>query len=307
MNRIDQLLREANDDATPSAADLDRVKRGLDAKLFGAGVAGAALVTKTAVASKAAASIAPKATGLLFAWKWIGIAIVGVSAVGGLVITRTSSRERSEERAATQPGSQTRTPQATDRGPSGETAALTPAATIAREPNVERAGVDKPPEEGESVGATRQKPPTTDTVSPESIPHAAPNTRSSANPAATAMTNIAPLPVASRRAVVTGAAANNSPAAVREKERLAEETALVREMGSALAKGDHPKAILLAEEHSRLFPSGLLKDEREAARSIAQCKTGLQDKSEIFRRYVRTVASNTSYARVKEACSGSTP
>lgn len=303
MNRIDQLLQEANDDATPSAADLDRVKRGLDAKLFGAGVAGAALVTKTAVASKAAASIAPKATGMLFAWKWIGIAIVGVSAVGGLVITRTSSHERSGEHASAQ-GSQT---QATDRGPSGETAALTPAATIARGPNVERAGVDKPSEEIKTVEAARHEPPGTVTASPESMPHVAPSMRTIAPTAATTTKNIEPLSVASPRAHVTSAAANNSPAAVREKERLAEETALVREMGSALAKEDHSKAILLAEEHSRLFPNGLLKDEREAGRSIAQCKTGLHDKSEIFRRYVRSVASNTSYARVKEACSGSTP
>src|SRR5690242_15842180 len=49
------------------------------------------------------------------------------------------------------------------------------------------------------------------------------------------------------------------------------ETEIIERMQLALRTGDAPRALTVATEHERRFPSGALAEERESGRAIARC------------------------------------
>jgi hypothetical protein len=77
------------------------------------------------------------------------------------------------------------------------------------------------------------------------------------------------------------------------------ELQLVEAMNAALARGDAAATLGLASEHSRLYPAGVLSQEREGARALALCMTGTTAPASDF---VRAHPGSPLVGRMRAMC-----
>ena len=83
----------------------------------------------------------------------------------------------------------------------------------------------------------------------------------------------------------------------------AEELTLVRAMQQALRSGNPSEALALAADHARRFPRGMLLEEREGVRAVAQCQLASPAaRGAILTAFARHFATSPYGARVKAAC-----
>jgi hypothetical protein len=82
-----------------------------------------------------------------------------------------------------------------------------------------------------------------------------------------------------------------------------DELGLVRAMQQALRSGDARRALALAGEHTRRFPSGTLAEEREGVRAVAQCQLATPSaRATILETFTRRHPSSPYAARVTAVC-----
>jgi TolA-binding protein len=81
------------------------------------------------------------------------------------------------------------------------------------------------------------------------------------------------------------------------------EVRLLRAAQQALAAGRYPEALGKLSEHAQRYPRGLLRNEREASRSIALCQSGqLSAGQSRARTYLGSAADAPLATRVRKAC-----
>lgn len=126
------------------------------------------------------------------------------------------------------------------------------------------------------------------------------------------------LPLTVRQAAAQEAPAEpeSSPAAVAHPQQrsapiaprllpsaLAEETELLEQAQSALARGDAAAALRLLERHERRFPAGALSEERLAGRVLALCQLGRVADARRSAERLRAVAPQSPlWPRLRQAC-----
>ncbi len=117
----------------------------------------------------------------------------------------------------------------------------------------------------------------------------------------------APEVVASAEVPDVAPRVRRAPAAPLEIARvdstLTEELALLRDAQRAM-QADHPHdALSRLDDHARRFPSGVLEEEREAARVLALCRADRADEARaLAERFLRERPSSPHRARVRAAC-----
>jgi hypothetical protein len=84
---------------------------------------------------------------------------------------------------------------------------------------------------------------------------------------------------------------------------LKEEALLLSEAQAALQRGDHQAAIVALAAHKRKFPQGILSGEREAALSVAYCKSGdLESGQARAKRFIEQSPRSPMVQRLRAAC-----
>jgi hypothetical protein len=277
-----RLFKGAREDYEPSEDDRTRTSRALGRRL---GIASGVLVS---TATSAAASLAPDvaaagsaaggatAAGSMFLgvtkWLVVGVLVSAVGAGGGVVAYRGASR--APLAAATS--------HPTSNAPAPATAAeptLGASVDVAREPApVPLIAVPAPapalPSTVKSGSETRSaSAPAAVAVSPEAVSTSTPSSAAA----------VSPLPV--------------SP--------VADETRLLRSANQALHAGDAARALTLLEEHARLYPHGILTEERSAERVSALCALGRIDDAKLeAARFLASTPDSPLAASVRTSCGG---
>jgi hypothetical protein len=94
-----------------------------------------------------------------------------------------------------------------------------------------------------------------------------------------------------------------APAAVRSADSLAQEVAILSRAGAELHAGRPAAALKALDDHQRKFPSGVLVQERSAARVQALCALGrTKEARTAFERLARTSPSSPHVVRARKAC-----
>lgn len=94
-----------------------------------------------------------------------------------------------------------------------------------------------------------------------------------------------------------------APAAARSADSLAQEVAILSRAGAELHAGRPAAALTALDEHQRKFPSGVLGQERSAARVQALCALGrTKEARSAFERLARTAPSSPHVVRARKAC-----
>ena len=135
-------------------------------------------------------------------------------------------------------------------------------------------------------------------------------------PAAPAMVPAAPVvapapsaaPLAPTPPPASSAALSLPSAPARRSDRLAEEVAILSQAAKDLRAGRAADALGALNEHQRKFPSGLLTQERRAARAEALCSLGRfgEAQSELST-LVRTAPRSPLTVRAQERCKARSP
>jgi hypothetical protein len=98
-------------------------------------------------------------------------------------------------------------------------------------------------------------------------------------------------------------AAKKSPVPSRSADSLAEEVAILSRASSELRAGRPAAALKALDEHQRSFPSGVLSQERTAARIQALCALGrTKEARSALERLARTAPNSPHEARARKAC-----
>lgn len=93
------------------------------------------------------------------------------------------------------------------------------------------------------------------------------------------------------------------PRAPHSENRLADEVAILSRAGSALRSGQPGLALKVLDEHQRQFPSGVLAQERRAARVQALCALGRASEGvRELERLERSAPNSPHVARARKAC-----
>ena len=266
----------------PTLAEQNRMRQRILAAGIAAGAAlgttnVAAAATQASVGASALVKLSAKASALSWPAK-LGVAAVLAAPVAALPLvyepvrgaalvsqvrsSATSLRARPATKAALSPANSLPL-EAAQAAPIAQAAPLTQPAPLAR------------PAPLAQPGPTTQTEPTLEPVPANAAARAlAPDT---SNPTRSAPSPGANLPtsgnlgasepaVAAFDSIAHGAAVNESER-LRNDSTLAAETQLLDRAFAALAVGDRGTATALVAEHARRFPNGLLRQERERARS----------------------------------------
>jgi hypothetical protein len=128
-------------------------------------------------------------------------------------------------------------------------------------------------------------------------------------PAVVRPTSAAPAPVDPAAESVTPAEPQAAPAEKRSlalsrsADNLAQEVAILSRAGAELHAGRAGAALQALDEHRRRFPSGVLAQERTAARIQALCALGRKTEAEAeLGRLARTSPNSPLEARARKAC-----
>lgn len=118
-----------------------------------------------------------------------------------------------------------------------------------------------------------------------------------AAPAPEVIENTAPAPAQAEPA------AKRTPAPSRSADSLAQEVAILSRASSELRAGRPAAALKALDEHQRSFPSGVLTQERTAARIQALCALGrTKEARSALERLARTAPNSPHEARARKAC-----
>lgn len=132
-------------------------------------------------------------------------------------------------------------------------------------------------------------------VAPPALVSVAPSAASMTPPASFALPAVVPAPASS-----AGVATASNPG---KRDRLAEEVAILSQAAKDLRAGRAAEALGALNEHQRKFPSGLLTQERRAARAEALCSLGrfgeAQGELSILS---RSTAESPLLVRARERC-----
>jgi hypothetical protein len=135
--------------------------------------------------------------------------------------------------------------------------------------------------------ASEAPTPATAEPTPALSPGSTADSEASVGPRAT---GLAPAPVVSARGFASA-------------EEPSDELGLVSSMQLALRSGNAARALALANEHARRFPSGTLSQEREGARAIARCQLAEPAARASMQSAFEARYPGSPYAaRVKAAC-----
>ncbi|MCB9596698.1 MAG: hypothetical protein H6719_28495 [Sandaracinaceae bacterium] len=274
------LIDEVRDLDGPAPADRARVKRALVATIAsGAGLAAGTAGSSTAAAGTTAAATTAAAGSLSLGVKIAAIAMVA-AAVGGttLVITQPDEPPSRPVARRAEPTIEPR-----DELAPREPVVAAPVVDLADEVTAE------PPAEEVTVAEVTVAEVTTE----EDTTAEAENTT---EPASTPIPH--PASRAPRRSVVAEVA---PPAPV--DSTLSEELVLLRGAQRAMSEQQPARALGLLDDHARRFPSGILEEEREAARVVALCQADRRDEARaLAARFLRERPSSPHRARVRAAC-----
>lgn len=87
------------------------------------------------------------------------------------------------------------------------------------------------------------------------------------------------------------------------EHRLADETRLIRQAHQEILHGRAETALTLLSEHQQRFPTGMLQQEREAARIVATCRLGRQPQAwQLWVTFSSTWPNSTFGDRVRASC-----
>lgn len=258
------LFRRARAELDPSDGDRARTLTAVLAKAAAAGVV-------TTAAASATASVAPGATktgGLLAALAKLGTT---TKVIIGAVLLATAAPVIMYNTHDAPPAPSAPAPRATE----AMVARTTPTAVVTATPTATTTVA-------EAVPVTAL--PTVATVKP-ARPSPAPE---SAPPSPSAALPVAPV-------------ATTSAAAPPKGPDLGPELALLDRLQAAEAAHDAASVRRLADEHARLFPNGAFVEEREAARTIAECGSSASP-ADLAARFRARFPRSPQRARVDAAC-----
>jgi hypothetical protein len=291
------LFDAGREGLAPTDDDRARVARALGLNLgVGGGIASAAVkgVAGSVATSPAVAGVS---SGIIAA-KWIAVVavVVGVG-TGGVALYRAGlAGDPSQPAAVVRAGAESA------REPSSPRAAASlPAQVI---------GEEQPPAAApRAASPPASLAPTNDSPKPDMAPSR--RVSNSPSPGATQAGGVLPRPREPSSAPGRAATASSSPepspseggAAGATSVRVAEEAHLLREAGSALRAGDTAGATRWLDDHARLFPQGVLAEERDVQRVLVLCAAGQADAarteaSHFLRAYPRSLLA----ARVRASC-----
>jgi hypothetical protein len=84
---------------------------------------------------------------------------------------------------------------------------------------------------------------------------------------------------------------------------VAEESRLLRDADAARRAGDTARATRLLDDHARLFPSGVLAEERDLQRVLVVCAAGQTDAARAAaNRFLSAHAQSVFAGRVRASC-----
>lgn len=107
----------------------------------------------------------------------------------------------------------------------------------------------------------------------------------------------------SRSAQASAAVSPKAPTVRKADDGLAEEVAILSRAGAELRAGRPEAALALVADHQRRFPSGMLAQERVAARAQALCALGRgRDASAELKRLARMSPNSPLEARARKVC-----
>ncbi|HTQ05678.1 MAG TPA: hypothetical protein VMI54_17570, partial [Polyangiaceae bacterium] len=207
---------------------------------------------------------------------WFGVAAAaGVGATGAVVATRHVTSVRTETPAsavAALPSPKL----ASTPGPNGP--AVTPVATASVE------AASEAPATAASSDASRRAPPG---VNPPGAP------------AAMSATAVSAPPVADAPPSASASFDANTTTTLRE------EAALLQHAERALAASDPNAALAWLGEHERRFPSGALREERQAAKVLAFCALGrVAEARGLARAFLSASPGSVLVPRLERSCVG---
>ena len=255
----------------PTAGDRERLRRALYTRIAGPVAATAVTTASTAAASTshggAAASVVGKAGSSVVAKVLAGIVLVG--GIGATTITL---------RHALQPMAAPPTARSSSASPSNATTVTMTAG--ARE--------------------TILPPPAGSTAAPLAVPvdalPAAPVTK----PRRVLAANTPSVSESAASTEVVRNAAESRPAM---SDSLDDEMLLLRTAQLALREHDGARALDALDAHARRFPTGLLAEERAAARVLALCEAGrLAEAADARASFLTTHPSSPHVDRVRRSC-----
>lgn len=273
------LLARTSKNYEPNAADRDRLRRALTARVGLGAATAAATAASTSVATNAAAApaIAPSATiagASVAAKSGAGIAaklvasMVLVASVGATSVVLTQRDQRGSNANASANGDANAATPSTAQG-----------AAVAR-------GVPVPQPSEPTV------------VDVPSVPGAAsPLSKTTlSTPFASSLPPAPDAPARPMKAVV-------APPTATEEDPLTTEISLLRTAQAALRNHEGARALEALDSHARRFPTGVLAEERAAARVFALCDLGRESEAATAKAsFLSLHPSSPAAERVRKAC-----
>jgi hypothetical protein len=292
------LFEAGRQGLAPTGDDRARIAHALGLNLGGG--AGVSVPAAKAIAGSAAASppIVGVSSGIVAA-KWItALAVVVGVGTGGIALYRTDRAREGSQPAPSRAGAES-----------------------AREPSASGARGSAPThiagEEPSAAVAPRAQttPPvlTTSTAEPPRPAHVAPARRASSapSPRATPALDVSPhsseLSSAPSRAAIVASPPEPAPSEAAfegtTRVRVAQEAHLLREADGALRRGDLAGATRWLDEHARLFPRGVLAEERDGQRVLVLCAAGHADAARMeASRFLSAYPRSLLAERIRASC-----
>jgi hypothetical protein len=299
------LIREAGSSDDPSETDRARIRDKLIAQLGAGALLSSATIAATAAnvttsvgtaaatATKEGASAAMAAAGVS---DGVGVtgAAVAVKGAGASVVAKVALAAVLASAVGIGTTIAVRTSKPSTTAPSQQPSALTNAPvrassspTIAAQPNGDRQSLTGPAE-----------------ASADHREMATPKQRSfqSDRSGASLHTINQPSRMRSAYSQPTRRAVNRTAASM-SRPGLDEELELIQAAHMAMRQGDRASALTMLDSHSKRFPRGALREEREATRAIALCELGRLDQGRgVAQRLLIESPHTPLAARINKSC-----
>jgi len=286
-----ELLRAARASFSPSEARIAAVRAVLETQI-GASV----------LHLPGAASVGPVATAATGGASWgaghvIAMILIAAAAAGGAVVL--ASRHHPAPKPAVTLGA----PSVPAAGAlAGSALAEQPMSSYPAVPAIAPSSTPAPPSEGSAPPRAGHPPRRRRRPIEELQPPPDPASAAVAPPVAQSASrdSVEPAPPPSSK----------SPAESPEvaDDSLAHEISLLRAARAALEGGDPEEALALLHRHARLWPHGVLAEERLATRVLALCALGRLAEARITAHQLESVAPHSPHlARVHASCAGDPP
>lgn len=108
-----------------------------------------------------------------------------------------------------------------------------------------------------------------------------------------------------RRPIAPAMPSPSAPSPKGSTGGVAVETRLLRDADAALRSGDATQALAILDDHARLYPNGVLREERSAERIFALCKLGRVPEARVeSTRFLQENGESPLAASVRSSCGG---